>query len=130
MLCDNVEGIETILTNNKDFILIDENNYIEQIREIINNYDKYIEQTGVNGISVDQFVPTTQMKVWQKNIVVQGNLDPVILLGSKENIKVAVDRIIGSLDSINFIFNLGHGILPTTPVNNVEYLINYVKSFR
>lgn len=42
MLCDNVEGIETILTNNKDFILIDENNYIEQIREIINNYDKYV----------------------------------------------------------------------------------------
>jgi hypothetical protein len=41
MLCDKVDGIETILTNNKDFILFDENNYIEQIRDILNNYDKY-----------------------------------------------------------------------------------------
>jgi len=41
MMCDKVDGIETILTNNKDFILFDENNYIEQIRDIINNYDKY-----------------------------------------------------------------------------------------
>jgi hypothetical protein len=41
MMCDKVDGIETILTNYKDFILIDENNYIEQIRDILNNYDKY-----------------------------------------------------------------------------------------
>jgi hypothetical protein len=42
MMCDKVDGIETILTNNKDFILFDENNYIEQIRDIINNYDRYV----------------------------------------------------------------------------------------
>ena len=94
------------------------------------NYDKYIKQTGINGVGVDQFTPISQMKLWQKNLVVQGNLDPIILLGSKENIKVAVDQIMGSLDRNNFIFNLGHGILPTTPVSNVEYLVNYVKSFK
>jgi hypothetical protein len=42
MMCDKVDGIETILTHNKDFILFDENNYIEQIRDIINNYDRYV----------------------------------------------------------------------------------------
>ena len=94
------------------------------------HYDEYIKQTGINGVGVDQFIPLKQMKLWQKNLVVQGNLDPVILLGNKENIKVAVDQIMESLDHKNFIFNLGHGILPTTPVNNVEYLVNYVKSFR
>lgn len=41
MMCDKVDGIETILTNNKDFILFDENCYIEQIRDILNNYDRY-----------------------------------------------------------------------------------------
>lgn len=94
------------------------------------NYDKYIKQTEINGVGVDQFTPVGQMKLWQKNLVVQGNLDPVILLGTKENIKDAVDQIMGSLGSINFIFNLGHGILPTTLVSNVEYLVNYVKSYR
>ena len=53
-----------------------------------------------------------------------------ISAGTSENIKVAVDQIMGSLDRNNFIFNLGHGILPTTPVSNVEYLVNYVKSFK
>jgi len=42
MMCDKVDGIETILKHNKDFILFDENNYIEQIRDIINNYDRYV----------------------------------------------------------------------------------------
>jgi len=94
------------------------------------NYDKYIKQTGIDGVGVDQFTPISQMKLWQKNLVVQGNLDPVVLLGNKENIKVATDQIMESLGNKNFIFNLGHGILPTTPVSNVEYLVNYVKSFR
>lgn len=93
------------------------------------NYDIYIKKTGIDAIAVDQFTPLTQMKLWQKDLVVQGNLDPVILLGNKENIKINVDRIMDTLDRKNFIFNLGHGILPTTPVSNVEYLVNYVKSF-
>jgi uroporphyrinogen decarboxylase len=94
------------------------------------NYDKYIKETGINAVGVDQFVPISQMKIWQKSLVVQGNIDPVVLLGDKENIKAAVDKIMGSLEMKNFIFNLGHGILPTTPVSNVEYLVNYVRSFR
>lgn len=94
------------------------------------NYQRYIENTGIDGVGVDQFIPLDQMKKWQKNIVVQGNLDPVILLGNKENIKIEVDRILSTLDDKNFIFNLGHGILPTTPNENVEYLIDYVRSYK
>ena len=58
------------------------------------NYKKYIELTGIDGVGVDQFIPLAEMKKWQKNIVVQGNLDPVILLGSKENITYSVDEIL------------------------------------
>jgi uroporphyrinogen decarboxylase len=94
------------------------------------NYDQYIEQAGIDGIGVDQFTPITQMQKWQKKIVVQGNLDPVILLGSKENIKSSVDHILSNMDEKNFIFNLGHGILQTTPVENVEYLVDYVKNYQ
>lgn len=94
------------------------------------NYEKYIDNTLIDAIGVDQFVPISQMKLWQKKIVVQGNLDPVILLCEKEQIKKAADDIMENMDSKNFIFNLGHGILPTTPVANVEYLVDYVKNFK
>lgn len=94
------------------------------------NYDQYIELAGIDGVGVDQFTPISQMQRWQKKIVVQGNLDPVILLGSKENIKSSVDHILSNMDKKNFIFNLGHGILQTTPVENVEYLVEYVKNYQ
>lgn len=94
------------------------------------NYDKYIDLAGIDGVGVDQFTPISQMQKWQKKIVVQGNLDPVILLGSKENIKSSVDHILSNMDEKNFIFNLGHGILQTTPVENVEYLVDYVKNYQ
>lgn len=94
------------------------------------NYDNYIDNTGIDGVSVDQFTPVSQMNIWQKKLVVQGNLDPVVLLGDQRNIKESVDKILINLDNKNFIFNLGHGILPSTPVQNVEYLVNYVRNFK
>lgn len=94
------------------------------------NYEKYINLTGVDGVGVDQFTPISEMHRWQKKLVVQGNLDPVILLGDKKNIARAIDSILSVMDNENFIFNLGHGILPTTPVENVEYLVNYVRNYQ
>jgi uroporphyrinogen decarboxylase len=94
------------------------------------NYEKYIKHTGIDGVGVDQFVPLSEMKKWQKNILVQGNLDPVVLLGSKRNIELRVDEILSNLDNKNFIFNLGHGILPSTPAQNVEHLVNYVREYQ
>ncbi len=94
------------------------------------NYDNYIKNTKIDGVSVDQFTPISQMKKWQKDIVVQGNFDPVILLGNKENIKNAVDEILYKVEDENFIFNLGHGIMPNTDPSNVEYLIKRVREFK
>ena len=91
------------------------------------NYDKYIEETNIDIVSVDQFVPLETLSLWQKKIVVQGNLDPVVLLGSRELIKAKVDDIFAKIKKDNFIFNLGHGILPSTNPENVEFLVNYVR---
>lgn len=93
------------------------------------NYDNYIKETNIDCISVDQFTPIEVMRSWQNLKVVQGNLDPIILLSNQDNIKISVDHIINNLQKSNFIFNLGHGVLPNTPVDNVEFLVNYVKSF-
>ncbi len=62
---------------------------------------------------------------------VQGNLEPAVLFGSRERIVERTRRILDSLDNHDrLIFNLGHGIRPTTPVDAVETLIETVHSYR
>lgn len=58
----------------------------------------------------------------------QGNLDPAILFGPHEKIRTETARVLESFGGgPGHIFNLGHGILPNTPVDNVKYLINCVR---
>jgi uroporphyrinogen decarboxylase len=58
----------------------------------------------------------------------QGNLDPCVLFAPKEKIRSEVQRILGGYGhGSGHIFNLGHGILPTTPVENARYLVSCVK---
>ncbi|CAN5392373.1 uroporphyrinogen decarboxylase [soil metagenome] len=58
----------------------------------------------------------------------QGNLDPCIMFAPKEKIRFEAERILGNFGSgSGHVFNLGHGILPTTPVENAKYLVSCVK---
>jgi uroporphyrinogen decarboxylase len=89
-----------------------------------------MKTTGIDAIGVDQFVPIDKMVEWQKKIVVQGNLDPVTLLSNKDTVKRKADEILSKMSGNNFIFNLGHGILPNTKIENVEFLVNYVNEYK
>jgi len=61
------------------------------------------------------------------NVAVQGNLDPCILFGTKELIKDRVARILsGARGAKGHVFNLGHGILPETPVDNAVAMVDSV----
>jgi uroporphyrinogen decarboxylase len=61
---------------------------------------------------------------------IQGNLDPHVLLGPGELVRAEALRILETaVKKDNFIFNLGHGILPPTPVENVRILVETVHSF-
>jgi uroporphyrinogen decarboxylase len=65
------------------------------------------------------------------NIAVQGNLDPHILYADKHVIKERIHRLFERMRGENgFIFNLGHGIMPDIPFDNVKYAIDVVKEFR
>lgn len=58
----------------------------------------------------------------------QGNMDPTVLFAPKEKIRTEVKRVLESYgDGAGHIFNLGHGILPKTPVENVQYLVQCVR---
>lgn len=93
-------------------------------------YEEYIKQTGVDGVGLDHTVTLNQMSEFAENIVVQGNLDPVVLLSSKEVIAERAGLILDRMKNKRFIFNLGHGILPNTPIENVEFLVEYVKNYQ
>jgi uroporphyrinogen decarboxylase len=64
------------------------------------------------------------------HVVLQGNLDPVALVAGGAALAEGVDRILAATREVPFIFNLGHGILPQTPIAHVEELVRLVRSAR
>lgn len=92
-------------------------------------YKNYANSVNVDAISIDQHVPFELAKDIQRDKVIQGNLDPVVLLTNKEKITEKVENIMKNLAGDKFIFNLGHGIIKTTPIENVEHMVNYVKNY-
>jgi uroporphyrinogen decarboxylase len=61
---------------------------------------------------------------------VQGGLDPKILLTDKENLKKQAIKYLEIFKDHPYIFNLGHGVLPETNPDMMEYLVNTVKDFK
>lgn len=62
------------------------------------------------------------------NIVLQGNLDPLVLVAGGKALDDAVDMILLGMRSHRHIFNLGHGIVPATPIQHVEQMLHRVRS--
>ena len=62
-----------------------------------------------------------------ENVVVQGNLDPLLLVAGGEYMDDRVDEILDLMAGRPFIFNLGHGIVPQTPPENVARLVARVR---
>ena len=63
----------------------------------------------------------------QSRIAVQGNLDPIRLVAGGAALDREIDRIVDRLAGGRFVFNLGHGIRPETPIANVEQLVRRVR---
>ena len=91
-------------------------------------YQRFVQETGVNAISIDATVPVTwAAKNLQPYCVVQGNLDNLALLTGGPAMEAEVAHILAAFADGPFIFNLGHGILPETPVPHVKKLIELVR---
>ena len=71
-----------------------------------------------------------QKKYFGGNICLQGNLDPYLLVEGGEYMVKEVTNILSEMENNFFIFNLGHGILPQTPVENVFKLVETVRNFK
>jgi uroporphyrinogen decarboxylase len=88
-------------------------------------------ETGAEVIGLDWRIPLDEgWRVVGHNRAVQGNLDPVTLFSSWREVKQRAERILRLADARpGHIFNLGHGILPHTPVDNVKDLAQFVHEF-
>lgn len=85
----------------------------------------------INVMSLDWQCDLTEMRAQiPSQIALQGNLDPLLLYAEPEVLMPRVDAILESMRHENgFIFNLGHGVTPKTPIDNVKRVIDRVKSF-
>ncbi len=88
----------------------------------------YAEMTGINAIGLDWTVDLTFAKeMLQSRLPVQGNLDPLVLRAGGSALDKSVDAILAALAGGPLIFNLGHGILPDTPIAHVEQMLKRVR---
>lgn len=88
----------------------------------------YARETGVDAIGLDETVdPVWADESLPVGMPVQGNLDPLALIAGGEALETAVSRILSSLAGRPHVFNLGHGILPDTPIDHVEQLLRLVR---
>ena len=92
-------------------------------------YTKEVAACGGDVVGVDWRMPLDWF--WEqigRDKAVQGNLDPIALLGPWQDLQQKVDDILArAAGRPGHIFNLGHGILPETPVDNVKRLVDYVR---
>jgi uroporphyrinogen decarboxylase len=88
----------------------------------------YVAETGVNGVSCDTSMPLDFIaRALPPHTAVQGNLDPLLLATGGPELDRRVAEILAALSQRPFIFNLGHGIVPETPPENVARLVALVR---
>jgi uroporphyrinogen decarboxylase len=94
------------------------------------HYLGYRQKTGVDAVGLDWTVPVAFARDVQRAGPVQGNLDPLRLLVGGQALEEGVDAILSGLGNGPLVFNLGHGILPDTPLGHVEAMLKRVREAR
>ncbi len=83
-----------------------------------------VARSGAKVLSVDWRADLRQLrKELGPKIALQGNVDPAVLLGPAEEIRTVTRETLATLAGVGHILNLGHGILPNTPVENAQLFI-------
>jgi len=90
--------------------------------------ERYVDRLALNAVGLDWAIDRGfACERIQSRMPVQGNLDPLALLAGGEALDRETDAVLEAFGSNPFIFNLGHGILPETPVENVERMLKRIR---
>ena len=91
----------------------------------------YAQKTGVDAVAIDWTMPMHVARdLIAGPVALQGNLDPLRLVVGGKALEEGVDAILQAMNGRPHVFNLGHGITPDTPVDNVERLVTRVRGRR
>jgi len=89
----------------------------------------YVKATGVNAVGLESDIDRAFARDEIQSLVpVQGNLDPLVLRAGGPELEREVEAVRAAFGAGPFIFNLGHGILPDTPISHVERLLAAVRA--
>ncbi len=93
-------------------------------------YARYARASEIDGLGIDNTVERAWARAeLQPHCAVQGNLDPIALLAGGDQMRWQAEAILRNFADGPFVFNLGHGILPETPPDNVARLIDIVRGW-
>ncbi len=98
-------------------------------RGIKENYEEFNNFVKPDGINIDSELDPSWVKNKLKNVIIQGGLDPNVLLKSNEEILKAATKYIQTFKDIPYVFNLGHGLLPETNPDKVNMLVKFYRNF-
>ena len=96
---------------------------------IRNKYKTFNEIVKPNGINLDYDIDPLWAKNNLKNVVLQGGMNPKLLLDSDKDMFVGATKYIKIFEDIPYVFNLGHGLLPQTDPDKVKKLIKFYRNF-
>jgi len=92
------------------------------------NIPRYVDETKVDAVSLESGIDRNFARdEIQSRVPVQGNVDPLILRKGGATLDREVDEVLTAFSNGPFIFNLGHGILPDTPIAHVEQMLKRVR---
>ena len=94
----------------------------------IKNYKNYCDIVKPDAVCIDYEVDPVEI-VKNIKIPIQGGMDPKVLLTDKDNLKKEAKRYLDIFIDHPYIFNLGHGILPETKPEMMDYLVKFVKDY-
>ena len=99
-------------------------------RGIKKNYKEFNNVVKPNGLNLDYEIDPIWAKKKLSNVVLQGGLDPKILLASDEEIKNNAVNYLNVFKEVPYIFNLGHGLLPETEPDKLGRLIKFYREYK
>ena len=99
-------------------------------RGIKENYKAFNNIVKPDGINIDYNIDPEWARENIKDTVIQGGLNPKILLSSDEEINKNAKKYLDTFKGLPYIFNLGHGMLPETSPDKVEKLIKFYREYK
>jgi len=98
-------------------------------RGIGENYKKFNDIVRPDGLNIDYEIDPQWARSNLKDVVIQGGLNPRVLLASEEEIMSNTRKYLDAFKDLPYIFNLGHGLLPETDPDKVEKLIKFYRKY-